>query len=89
MDERNNPFNFDFTPIGQTIKKACEARGMTQGNSFLESSAMLPDTFNLSKTRGSIHALSCLSNLLQCSMYRLTSTYSQIRKSKKVLSEDA
>ncbi len=30
MDERNNHFDFDFTPIGQAIKKACEARGMTR-----------------------------------------------------------
>ena len=30
MDERNNNFDFDFTPIGQTIKKAREARGMTR-----------------------------------------------------------
>lgn len=29
MDERNNNFDFDFTPIGQAIKKAREARGMT------------------------------------------------------------
>ena len=27
MDERNNNFDFDFTPIGQAIKKAREARG--------------------------------------------------------------
>ncbi|WP_455104247.1 hypothetical protein [Peptostreptococcus sp.] len=46
MDERNNDFDFDFMPIGQAIKKAREARGMT-------------------------------------------STYSQTRKSKKVLSADA
>lgn len=30
MDERNNNFDFDFTPIGQAIKKASEARGMTR-----------------------------------------------------------
>lgn len=30
MDERNNDFVFDFTPIGQAIKKAREARGMTR-----------------------------------------------------------
>jgi hypothetical protein len=30
MDERNNHFDFDFTPIGQAIKKACEAREMTR-----------------------------------------------------------
>ena len=30
MDEKNNNFDFDFTPIGQAIKKAREARGMTR-----------------------------------------------------------
>ena len=30
MDKRNNDFNFDFMPIGQAIKKAREARGMTR-----------------------------------------------------------
>ena len=30
MDERNNHSDFDFTPIGQAIKKAREARGMTR-----------------------------------------------------------
>ena len=30
MDERNNNFDLDFTPIGQAIKKAREARGMTR-----------------------------------------------------------
>ena len=30
MDDRNNDFDFDFTPIGQSIKKAREARGMTR-----------------------------------------------------------
>lgn len=30
MDKRNNDFDFDFTPIGQAIKKAREARGMTR-----------------------------------------------------------
>lgn len=29
MDEMNNHFDFDFTPIRQAIKKAREARGMT------------------------------------------------------------
>ena len=30
MDEKNNAFDFDFMPIGQAIKKAREARGMTR-----------------------------------------------------------
>ena len=30
MDERNNGFDFDFTPIGLAIKKARTAQGMTR-----------------------------------------------------------
>lgn len=30
MDKRNNNFDFDFTPIGQAIKKARQAKGMTR-----------------------------------------------------------
>ena len=30
MDTRNNDFDFDFTPIGQAIKKAREKTGMTR-----------------------------------------------------------
>ena len=30
MDKRNNDFNFDFMPIGQSIKKARTAKGMTR-----------------------------------------------------------
>lgn len=30
MDERNNHFDFDFTPIGQAIKTARKAQGMTR-----------------------------------------------------------
>lgn len=30
MDKRNNAFKFDFTPIGQAIKKARKTQGMTR-----------------------------------------------------------
>ena len=30
MDTRNNDFDFDFTPIGQAIKKARPAKGLTR-----------------------------------------------------------
>lgn len=30
MDARNNDFDFDFTPIGQAIKKARTSHGMTR-----------------------------------------------------------
>lgn len=29
MDKRNNDFDFDFTPIGQAIKKAREATALS------------------------------------------------------------
>ena len=29
MDKRNNDFDFDFTPIGQAIKKARKAKGVS------------------------------------------------------------
>ena len=32
MEKRNNSFEFDFTPIGQAIKQAREAKGMTREN---------------------------------------------------------
>ena len=88
MDERNNDFDFDFMPIGQAIKKAREARRMTR-EQLSGIIGMLPDTFNLSRMRGNIQALSCLFNLLQCSMFRLTSTYFLTKKSKRVPSADA
>ena len=31
MDERNNHFDFDFTPIGQAIKKAREVQAVNGG----------------------------------------------------------
>ena len=77
MDERNNHFDFDFTPIGLAIKKAREARGMTR-EQFSGIIGYAPDTLNLSKMRGSTQALSSLSNLLRCSACRLTNTYSQL-----------
>ena len=79
MDERNNHFDFDFTPIGQAIKKAREARGMTR--------EQLSGIIGYAPRH--IQASSCLSSLLRCLMCQLTSTYSPIRKSKKVLSADA
>ena len=87
MDERNNHFDFDFTPIGQAIKKAREAKGMTREQ--LSGTGYAPDISNSIEMRGSIQVLSCLSSLLRCSMCLLTSTYFQIKKSKKVLSADA
>lgn len=88
MDERNNHFDFDFTPIGQAIKKAREAKGMTR-EQLSGIIGYAPRHIQSIETRGSIQVLSCLSSLLRCSMCLLTSTYFQIKKSKKVLSADA
>lgn len=88
MDERNNDFDFDFMPIGQAIKKAREARGMTR-EQLSGIIGYAPDTFNLSKTRENIQASSCLFSLLQCSMFRLMSIYFLTKKSKRVPSADA
>lgn len=51
MDTRNNDFDFDFTPIGQAIKKARTAKGMTRD----ELSRIVDydqDIFKLLKMRG-------------------------------------
>lgn len=88
MDERNNHFDFDFTPIGQAIKKAREAKGMTR-EQLSGIIGYAPRHIQSIENEGSIQVLSCLSSLLRCSMCLLTSTYFQIKKSKKVLSADA
>lgn len=73
MDKRNNDFDFDFTPIGQAIKKAREATGMTR-----EQLARIVDyTQDICKrlrTRGSTQASSCLFSLLRCSCGALPSS---------------
>lgn len=51
MDARNNDFDFDFTPIGQAIKKARTAKGMTR-MSFLVLWIMTQDIFKRLKMRG-------------------------------------
>ena len=88
MDERNNHFDFDFTPIGQAIKKAREARGMTR-EQLSGIIGYAPRHIQSIENEGNIQVSSCLFNSLQCSMCRLTSTYFQTKKSKKVLSADA
>lgn len=88
MDERNNNFDFDFTPIGQAIKKAREARGMTR-EQLSGIIGYAPRHIQSIENEGSIQVSSYLSNLLRCSMCRLTSTYSQIMRSRKVPSADA
>lgn len=88
MDERNNNFDFDFTPIGQAIKKAREARGMTR-EQLSGIIGYAPRHIQSIENEGRIQVSSYLSNLLRCSMCRLTSTYSQIMRSRKVPSADA
>ena len=58
MDERNNNFDFDFTPIGLAIKKARTAQGMTR-----EQLARIvdydPRHFRRLKMRGKSRVWSC------------------------------
>ncbi len=58
MDERNNNFDFDFTPIGQAIKKARTARGMTREQLLPASLITTLDTCRQSKMRGNIQVWS-------------------------------
>ena len=85
MDERNNDFDFDFMPIGQAIKKAREARGMTRE----QLSGIIGYAPKPLKMKENIQASSCLSNLFKCLMSRLMSIYFLIKKSKRVPSADA
>lgn len=57
MDKRNNSFEFDFTPIGQAIKQAHEAKGMTRED-VAEIIDYVPRTSRPSKTKDSTPALS-------------------------------
>ena len=58
MDARNNDFDFDFTPIGQAIKKARTSQGMTR-----EQLARIvdydPRHLQAIKMRGNIQVWSC------------------------------
>ena len=62
MDERNNDFDFDFTPIGLAIKKARTAQGMTR-----EQLARIVDydqsIYRRLKMRGKSRVWSCLFSL--------------------------
>ena len=88
MDERNNHFDFDFTPIGQAIKKAREARGMTR-EQLSGIIGYAPRHIQSIENEGQYPSIELFFNSLRCLMCRLTNTYSQTRKSKKVLSADA
>ena len=79
MDERNNHFDFDFTPIGQAIKKAREAKGMTR-EQLSGIIGYAPRHIQSIENEGQYPSIE---------MCLLTSTYFQIKKSKKVLSADA
>lgn len=90
MDERNNNFDFDFTPIGQAIKKAREARGMTR-EQLSGIIGYAPRHIQSIENEGQYPSIELFIQLI--TMFdvscRLTSTYSQIMRSKKVPSADA
>ena len=86
MDERNNNFDFDFTPIGQAIKKAREARGMTR-EQLSGIIGYAPRHIQSIENEGQYPSIELFIQLI--TMCRLTSTYSQIMRSRKVPSADA
>ena len=62
MDERNNDFDFDFTPIGLAIKKARTAQGMTR-EQLPVSLTMTQGIYRRLKMRGKSRVWSCLFSL--------------------------
>ena len=91
MDERNNNFDFDFTPIGQAIKKAREARGMTR-EQLSGIIGYAPRHIQSIENEGqypSIELFIQLITMFDVSVYQLMNTYSQIMRSRKVPSADA
>ena len=88
MDERNNDFDFDFTPIGLAIKKARTAQGMTR-----EQLARIvdydPRHLQAIENEGQKPSLELFIQLMTMFNIWLTSTYSPIKKSIKVPPADA
>lgn len=88
MDKRNNDFDFDFTSIGQAIKKAREKTGMTR-----EQLARIvdydPRHLQAVENEGQYPSIELFIQLITMFGYRWTSTYSQRKKSKRVPSADA
>lgn len=58
MDERNNDFDFDFTPIGLAIKKARTAQSMTR-EQLAVSLTTTQDIYRRLKMRGKSQVWSC------------------------------
>ena len=82
MDKRNNDFIFDFKPIGQAIKAARKAQGMTR-----EQLARIVDyDFKPSKMKGSIRAWSCSFSSSRCLACLWTNTYIRTKRQRKALS---
>ena len=88
MDERNNDFDFDFMPIGQAIKKAREARGMTR-EQLSEIIGYAPRHIQAIENEGKYPSIELFIQLFKCLMSRLMSIYFLIKKSKRVPSADA
>ena len=84
MDTRNNDFDFDFTPIGQAIKKARTAKGLTR-----EQLARIvdydPRHLQAIENEGQKPSLELFIQLVTM----FGDTYSQIMRSKEVPSADA
>ena len=82
MYKRNNDFDFDFKSIGQAIKAARKAQGMTR-EQLAVSLIMTPDTFKPLKTKGSIRVWSCSFSSSRCLACRWTNTYIRAKKRRK------
>ena len=76
MEKRSNNFEFDFTPVGQAIKQAREARGMTR-EAVSEIVDYVPRHIQAIENEGQVPSVELLANLPRCSTYPLTNTYSR------------
>ena len=88
MDARNNDFDFDFTPIGQAIKKARTTMGMTR-DELARIVDYDPRHLQAIENEGQYPSLELFIQLVTMLVYRLMNTYSQIMMSKEVPSADA
>ena len=88
MDERNNDFDFDFMPIGQAIKKAREARGMTR-EQLSGIIGYAPRHIQSIENEGKYPSIELFIQLITMFDVSLMSIYFLIKKSKRVPSADA
>ena len=87
MDERNNDFDFDFKPIGQAIKKARLAKGMTRDD-LARIIDYDPRHLQAIENEGQHPSLELFIQLI--TMFDISvDEYIQVKKRRKALSADA